>query len=1493
MRTLRIRKFWKKFCAFLLCMTLMANPLIAFAEEVQPGAEPGVIDVVGETESQVDESDVVAEEETVTTTTVSSEDESVSEMEETTSTEVTSEEMATTKDNITEAEDKISLQDEDVDYEKPTPDRVAEAIEKFSEAALHFAEIAEGAGKLSKVIAAGGGLAAIPGGTVAVLQLIGVVDDPTEKALSTIISKIDGVESTLNNMSSTLNQISNDLADMSADAKERDRQNKASESLRQYQDFRNTQVKELNTLIGEYQGKITAATRQWWENDGKKGILVLYAEDTSSKHTEGEIVSGYHYYESKEPLPVSINDLPKESDSGSKVILDKSYYVPSESVNLFFTPLSSNNMNVNTYSEDFVEAISPAITSAMNSRTGLICSEALYNEWDALNDDSKKATADLMATDILSSAIYQLSCETMSSAGNAEYVKDVIAAYKSYSENVMAKNRGLDALINMQFVTHGFEGEVKKDIKNICDSMIFSAGYYGTFALDIACQSSNISLKERQELQNIWTNTILFISDKEKSSLTGHDNYCYVRGAVINYDKYNLNSQIVSTYKTYPSEKKYIHYYADADVTGNWKISDINGKDAIILPLESDYSRVLYNQYLRSRLDLDGKDSKESFAQYLRRNGVEIAYDFNGTFVTRYSGVQTFGLGENLSMKASNSYGNAFTNGTAYTINKTGKDNNCFILHDKVIADTFDTSGNFASNSIVAARAYYQEHKWFWYVDEGVVFATDGVNISHNVNKSKYNYFSDLNTDTVKLSKDINVLSIVQRDLAIVDEDSLLSGATIKYDEPTSSVPEYAEKNDWSDYPSKHIVTYADDVIQNDATYELEIDRAIEDAINSNEFTASEVALSAVEKKELINRMRSILALTQNKLKECDFLEYSDDELKEFSDGGYGYEDMIKDIATMTLPECYFNNYEECLLPLNCMKQAFKYEPSVKVKFVRNGNVIEKRVYQAYIVTPLFVIWDSINKEYYEYEIDYDEMDTSSALVSYYELKVRIPYIGDQTGSSLVMEQRNGQLAANTVSNEDKPYMKINVTDSNALCYYKTSKADDILQDEELSVKEIGPQGYTGNAIKPSVTVSYKGNTLINGTDYTVSYIDNNKVTNSAKCVVKFKGIYTGSITKSFKIISADVKNLRMKTFSTNSVTLQWDKAPGVDGYRVYRYFPNTNSYSYLGWVNGKTNTYQVKNLTNGYDFWFVVFSYTYHNPQRTSYSFGNDSDIFTCSTAPVKLSFSQIYKNMGELELKWNKVNSSGYEIWYGLKSDFSDAKKVIIRSGHTTSFKTSGLDPNRNYYLRIQAYRYNNGKYYFGGFNKAKGTYYCNLYMTYYSKYPDNYNRTTNIMIASNAIDGTIIYPGQLFDFNDIVGPRTYARGYRDAAIFSGGNDVTAGVGGGICQVASTIFNTALYANVQIVERHQHSQRVSYVPLGRDAAIYGNSQNFIWRNSTPYPIRIIMSVGSNTLRCSFYTPVYLRDPDVSLSVSQSGRNFTMRRYVNGSVNYTCKSNY
>ena len=187
---------------------------------------------------------------------------------------------------------------------------------------------------------------------------------------------------------------------------------------------------------------------------------------------------------------------------------------------------------------------------------------------------------------------------------------------------------------------------------------------------------------------------------------------------------------------------------------------------------------------------------------------------------------------------------------------------------------------------------------------------------------------------------------------------------------------------------------------------------------------------------------------------------------------------------------------------------------------------------------------------------------------------------------------------------------------------------------------------------------------------------------------------------------------------------------------------------------------------------------------------------------------------------------------------------------------------------------------------------TYYSNVYASYYSYYVNNASRTTNLKIASKEINGTIIQPGEEFNFNKVVGTRTAAKGYKNAHVFSGGG-VTMGLAGGICQVASTMFNTVLKANVEIVERHQHSQRVSYVPLGRDAAISGNVQNFRWKNNTKYAIKIKMTVKNGVITCTFYTCEKATPKKVSLDVTQSGKKFTLKRSVKGKVNYQCSSTY
>lgn len=432
--------------------------------------------------------------------------------------------------------------------------------------------------------------------------------------------------------------------------------------------------------------------------------------------------------------------------------------------------------------------------------------------------------------------------------------------------------------------------------------------------------------------------------------------------------------------------------------------------------------------------------------------------------------------------------------------------------------------------------------------------------------------------------------------------------------------------------------------------------------------------------------------------------------------------------------------------------------------------------------------------------------------------------------------------------------------------------------------------GYDGAQKTPNTTVVLNSEELERDKDYSVTY-KNNVDVGYATCIVNGIGEYTGSISKTYKILSSSVTGLRLKSADSDSITLQWNKASNISGYQIFRYFPSMDKYEYVRRVAPNQTTYTVNDLPSGLNYWFIVRSYKYIN--STDIIYGIDSDFARVSTCPKQISLYGISKMGSIMGVRWYRTNCSGYQIFYALKSDFSDAKCITINDPDEYYWKIYGLRSDKNYYVKVRAFRDNNGVTYKGYCSRPGGSYYYNLYTTYYSRYPDNYNRTTNLMIASKAITDTIVYPGETFDFNDVVGPRTTAKGYREAPIFTGGSGVANGVGGGICQVASTMFNCVLYGNMGIVERHQHSQRVSYVPLGRDAAIYGTVENFRWKNTTDYPIQVVMSVGSNVIRCSLYMPVMMPEPDVELSVSRSGNRFTMTRYVNGYRNYSCTSTY
>ena len=125
---------------------------------------------------------------------------------------------------------------------------------------------------------------------------------------------------------------------------------------------------------------------------------------------------------------------------------------------------------------------------------------------------------------------------------------------------------------------------------------------------------------------------------------------------------------------------------------------------------------------------------------------------------------------------------------------------------------------------------------------------------------------------------------------------------------------------------------------------------------------------------------------------------------------------------------------------------------------------------------------------------------------------------------------------------------------------------------------------------------------------------------------------------------------------------------------------------------------------------------------------------------------------------------------------------------------------------------------------------------------------NRVSNIKTACSAISGKKLYPGEEFSFNNATGKRNYANGYKDAPIISDG-EKSYGVGGGVCQVSTTIYMAAQNANLKISEHHNHSTTVAYASSGNDATVVFGIKDMKFINNTKNTIYIYVWTDSATV--------------------------------------------
>lgn len=130
---------------------------------------------------------------------------------------------------------------------------------------------------------------------------------------------------------------------------------------------------------------------------------------------------------------------------------------------------------------------------------------------------------------------------------------------------------------------------------------------------------------------------------------------------------------------------------------------------------------------------------------------------------------------------------------------------------------------------------------------------------------------------------------------------------------------------------------------------------------------------------------------------------------------------------------------------------------------------------------------------------------------------------------------------------------------------------------------------------------------------------------------------------------------------------------------------------------------------------------------------------------------------------------------------------------------------------------------------------------------------NRANNIKLSSEKINGTILMPGETFSYNKVVGERTIKAGYKEAAVYMGGK-VVDGIGGGICQVSSTLYNAVLLSNLEIVSRRNHYFITSYVSASRDATVSYGSIDFKFKNTRTYPIKIECTAKNGISQVQIY---------------------------------------
>ncbi|MBR3262223.1 MAG: hypothetical protein IKF93_03825 [Lachnospiraceae bacterium] len=832
------------------------------------------------------------------------------------------------------------------EYSAVSPEQVNNAIAAYAKAIGDLAKDVSDVSTLEAVMTRLGGLTSLAGGGIAVLKMMGIIKDPTTAMLTKILGEIVSIQQSLVVMDQKLDALAQQLIDIAVDQKEIDRQNTARQLLSYWRDFKHNYVEPLQLYAEEYQGIINNALKNWWESESHDGIRVLYT------NYKDEIVLTYSRSKYDAGFPTT-------ADNGETVLPESSFGLPAE----YMPQTSQTEFHIDTYAEDFRPLLASAFVKAADDGK-LEASEAFYEEWNILDSESKLAAAAEYSDDFLSSIIYQISCKTMSTNENNLWVINVMNAYSNYCSNILDTDNGINALLNVQYYTHGFEGEIRDAVLEICDSMVATAGYYGTFALNVASQDSMQSLANKQALQQKWVDTVLQLENKKKTSLTGHDNFCYIAGGLLKYDKLQTRSTVTFCYRDYG-------YQAFQSFSCSpWTFAKNDGTETSLPTLlNSVSSLVLYHQFLPQRKESEYQ--VETFLQYLNSHNTGAPDSGqNIVFMTNYVGVQIFALSDGLTMGCSAVTGDYFQTGTNYRINVDNPskiENQYFPLHDRLMWDYLDPkNGQIHVNQIAAARAAYAENHKYWTIDEMHFFCSNNATFTYTQKDERKTDSELLCTRTYYITKPINILYIDAVKMDDYPQDSPLKAFDQAYMMPVE--PDTPSRDfsiaDWDNIDLHNLNLYQDESEISDEKVveqiELEILRA--------KTEGKEVILSDAEKADLAEQIKAMILTLQAEMEANQSLSYSN------AFGINGNEDAVTKLVNAVIPEgiaLFDGNTKVMLSNTNVFA---KYQPWVALHFTNKDGKMVPVLNPGFFVTPFLAVWGPYEEECNFFEISGEVM---------------------------------------------------------------------------------------------------------------------------------------------------------------------------------------------------------------------------------------------------------------------------------------------------------------------------------------------------------------------------------------------------------------------------------------------------------------------------------------------------------------------------------------